>query len=166
MKNVIFAFLVLALIWSGGCISNPNSDETSEPIHVPTITQLEGYYEEEKAKLYRTIGLGALKYIMLKVDAKKGMMLNHEFGPLLALSFFCCWNIVLSPTWLFFVYDLDQYFTNLSNLHHLEYLEIFIHDLTFFPSVIFSLAKLKTLKLGSQHDTNIPDQFNKLPNLH
>ncbi|HSD14638.1 MAG TPA: arginine--tRNA ligase [Flavobacterium sp.] len=42
------------------------------------LGKLEGYSEEEKTKLYRTIGLGALKYFMLKVDPKKGMLFNPE----------------------------------------------------------------------------------------
>ncbi len=34
--------------------------------------------EEEKEKLYRTIGLGALKYFILKVDPKKKMLFNPK----------------------------------------------------------------------------------------
>ncbi|GAB5557555.1 MAG: arginine--tRNA ligase [Schleiferiaceae bacterium] len=36
----------------------------------------EGYSEEEKETLYHTIGMGALKYFMLKVDPRKRMMFN------------------------------------------------------------------------------------------
>lgn len=42
------------------------------------LGKLEGYSDEEKAALYKTIGLGALKYYMLKVDPRKGMMFNPE----------------------------------------------------------------------------------------
>ena len=42
------------------------------------LGKLEGYSDAEKAKLYKTIGLGALKYYMLKVDPKKSMMFNPE----------------------------------------------------------------------------------------
>jgi arginyl-tRNA synthetase len=42
------------------------------------LGKLDGYSDEEKAKLYKTIGLGALKYFMLKVDPKKSMMFNPE----------------------------------------------------------------------------------------
>jgi arginyl-tRNA synthetase len=42
------------------------------------LGKLEGYSADEKAKLYTTIGLGALKYYMLKVDPKKAMMFNPE----------------------------------------------------------------------------------------
>jgi len=42
------------------------------------LGKLEGYSVAEKSKLYTTIGLGALKYYMLKVDPKKQMMFNPE----------------------------------------------------------------------------------------
>ena len=42
------------------------------------LGKLDGYSEAEKASLYETIGLGALKYYMLKVDPKKQMLFNPE----------------------------------------------------------------------------------------
>ncbi len=42
------------------------------------LGKLEGYSDAEKAELFKTIGLGALKYYMLKVDPKKQMMFNPE----------------------------------------------------------------------------------------
>jgi arginyl-tRNA synthetase len=42
------------------------------------LGKLEGYSQQEKAELFKTIGLGALKYYMLKVDPKKSMMFNPE----------------------------------------------------------------------------------------
>jgi arginyl-tRNA synthetase len=42
------------------------------------LGKLDGYSDAEKDKLYKTIGLGALKYYMLKVDPKKSMMFNPE----------------------------------------------------------------------------------------
>jgi arginyl-tRNA synthetase len=42
------------------------------------LGKLEGYSEEELAKTYRTIALGALKYFILKVDPKKNMLFNPE----------------------------------------------------------------------------------------
>lgn len=40
------------------------------------LGKLDGYTEEEKKALYQTIGLGALKYFILKVDPKKQMLFN------------------------------------------------------------------------------------------
>jgi arginyl-tRNA synthetase len=40
------------------------------------LGKLDGYSAEEKAKLYKTIGLGALKYYILKVDPKKRILFD------------------------------------------------------------------------------------------
>ncbi|MBR3285024.1 MAG: arginine--tRNA ligase, partial [Bacteroidales bacterium] len=40
--------------------------------------KLEGLEEEQKEELYRMIGLGALKYFILKVDPKKKMLFNPK----------------------------------------------------------------------------------------
>lgn len=42
------------------------------------LGKLDGYSEEERKQLYRTIGLGALKYYILKVDPKKRILFNPE----------------------------------------------------------------------------------------
>ncbi|MEN2415009.1 arginine--tRNA ligase [Flavobacterium mesophilum] len=42
------------------------------------LGKLDSYSADEKAKLYKTIGLGALKYYILKVDPKKRILFNPE----------------------------------------------------------------------------------------
>ncbi|GGB72563.1 arginine--tRNA ligase [Flavobacterium suaedae] len=42
------------------------------------LGKLDGYGDEEKKKLYKIIGLGALKYYILKVDPKKRILFNPE----------------------------------------------------------------------------------------
>ncbi len=42
------------------------------------LGKLENLTDEEKEKSYETVGLGALKYFMLKVDPKKKMLFNPE----------------------------------------------------------------------------------------
>ena len=42
------------------------------------LGKLENLTEEEKEKSYEIVGLGALKYFMLKVDPKKKMLFNPE----------------------------------------------------------------------------------------
>jgi arginyl-tRNA synthetase len=42
------------------------------------LGKLDTYSAEEKSKLYNTIGLGALKYYILKVDPKKRILFNPE----------------------------------------------------------------------------------------
>ncbi len=48
-----------------------NARSTSEQ-----LGKLDDYTKQEKEKVYYTIAMGALKYYMLKVDPKKGMMFN------------------------------------------------------------------------------------------
>lgn len=42
------------------------------------LGKLDGYSQSEKENLYKTIGLGALKYYILKVDPKKRILFNPE----------------------------------------------------------------------------------------
>ena len=42
------------------------------------VNKLEGITEEEKGEIARIVGLGALKYFILKVDARKNMLFNPE----------------------------------------------------------------------------------------
>jgi len=42
------------------------------------LGKLDGYSNDEKEQLYKTIGLGALKYYILKVDPKKRILFNPE----------------------------------------------------------------------------------------
>ncbi len=42
------------------------------------LGKLEGYTDAEKEKLYKIIGLGALKYFILKVDPKKRILFNPK----------------------------------------------------------------------------------------
>lgn len=59
------------------------------------LGKLEGYSDEEKGKLYETIGLGALKYQMLRVDPKKRILFdpnesidfNGDSGPFIQMSY-------------------------------------------------------------------------------
>jgi arginyl-tRNA synthetase len=49
------------------------SKETTE-----ALGKIDGFSDEEKDKLFDMIGLGALKYFILKVDPKKNMLFNPE----------------------------------------------------------------------------------------
>lgn len=42
------------------------------------LGKLDGYTKQEKQELYKTIGLGALKYYILKVDPKKRILFNPK----------------------------------------------------------------------------------------
>ncbi|RWX02451.1 arginine--tRNA ligase [Flavobacterium cerinum] len=59
------------------------------------LGKLEGYSDEEKSALYEMIGLGALKYQMLRVDPKKRILFdpnesidfNGDSGPFIQMSY-------------------------------------------------------------------------------
>lgn len=51
--------------------------ETAEKI-ASELGKLDGFTEEEKSELYHKIGLGALKYFILKVDPKKRILFDPE----------------------------------------------------------------------------------------
>ncbi|WP_209329066.1 arginine--tRNA ligase [Lunatimonas salinarum] len=44
--------------------------------HTQELGKIEGFSEQEAEELYRTLGMGALKYFLLKVDPKKRMLFN------------------------------------------------------------------------------------------
>ncbi|RIW15886.1 arginine--tRNA ligase [Algoriphagus lacus] len=51
--------------------------ETAEQ-HTKELGKIEGFTEEQAKELYEILGLGALKYFLLKVDPKKRMLFNPQ----------------------------------------------------------------------------------------
>ena len=47
-------------------------------IHTQELGKIDGFSQEEAEVLYENLGLGALKYFLLKVDPKKRMLFNPE----------------------------------------------------------------------------------------
>ncbi len=52
--------------------------EDASQISKDKVLKLEGITDEEKAEIARKVGLGALKYFILKVDPRKNMLFNPE----------------------------------------------------------------------------------------
>lgn len=50
--------------------------ETTAKEHTEALGKVESFGEDEKAQLYHTIGMGALKYFLLKVDPKKRLLFD------------------------------------------------------------------------------------------
>ncbi|WP_373522898.1 arginine--tRNA ligase [Aquiflexum sp.] len=46
--------------------------------HTKELGKIDGFSEDEAAELYETLGMGALKYFLLKVDPKKRMLFNPQ----------------------------------------------------------------------------------------
>ena len=124
------------------------------------LGKLEGYSEEEKASLYTTIGLGALKYYMLKVDPKKKMMFNPEesvdfngnTGPFIQYTYARIQSILRKAT---FNYSNDVI---LSELHEKE--KELIKQVQLFPEVIQSAAENHSPALVANYTYELVKEFN------
>ncbi|WP_353149982.1 arginine--tRNA ligase [Flavobacterium sp.] len=124
------------------------------------LGKLDGYSEEEKAILYKTIGLGALKYYMLKVDPKKQMMFNPEesvdfngnTGPFIQYTYARIQSILRKAT---FEYSKD---VTLSELHEKE--KELIKQIQLFPEIIQSAAENHSPALVANYTYDLVKEFN------
>lgn len=105
------------------------------------LGKLEGYSNEEKESLYKTIGLGALKYFILKVDPKKRILFDPEesvdfagnTGPFIQYTYARIQSILRKAT-----FDQSKEITNLK-LDAKE--RELIKQVQLFPEVIQNAAK-------------------------
>ncbi|MBP6126710.1 arginine--tRNA ligase [Flavobacterium sp.] len=124
------------------------------------LGKLDGYSEEEKAILYNTIGLGALKYYMLKVDPKKQMMFNPEesvdfngnTGPFIQYTYARIQSILRKAT---FDYSSES---KLLELHEKE--KELIKQVQLFPEVIQSAAENHSPALVANYTYDLVKEFN------
>ena len=124
------------------------------------LGKLDGYSEEEKASLYTTIGLGALKYYMLKVDPKKQMMFNPEesvdfngnTGPFIQYTYARIQSILRKAT---FDYSNEVV---LAELHEKE--KELIKQVQLFPEVIQSAAENHSPALVANYTYDLVKEFN------
>lgn len=123
------------------------------------LGKLDGYNDEEKAKLYKTIGLGALKYYMLKVDPKKQMMFNPEesvdfngnTGPFIQYTYARIQSILRKATF-------DWTSSVVIDLHEKE--KELIKQIALFPDVIQDAAKSHSPALVANYTYDLVKEFN------
>ncbi len=126
------------------------------------LGKLEGYSEDEKEALYKTIGLGALKYHILKVDPKKRILFdpkesidfNGNTGPFIQYTFARIQSILRKA-------DFD--FTVMSNpnditLHEKE--RSVIKQLALFPEVIQQAAGNYSPALIANYTYDLVKEYN------
>lgn len=124
------------------------------------LGKLDGYSEEEKVNLYRTIGLGALKYYMLKVDPKKGMMFNPEesvdfagnTGPFIQYTYARIQSILRKA-------DFDYSASSKIEVMHEKEKEL-IKQVALFPEVIQSAAHNHSPALIANYTYDLVKEFN------
>jgi arginyl-tRNA synthetase len=124
------------------------------------LGKLEGYSDEEKMSLYKTIGLGALKYYMLKVDPKKSMMFNPEesvdfagnTGPFIQYTYARIQSILRKATF-------DTLVTiNLGELHEKE--KELIKQIELYPEVIQNAALHHSPALIANYTYDLVKEYN------
>jgi arginyl-tRNA synthetase len=125
------------------------------------LGKLEGYSNEEKATLYKTIGLGALKYYMLKVDPKKQMLFNPEesvdfngnTGPFIQYTFARIQSILRKAD-----FDYSNVVSSAIDIHEKE--KELIKQLQLFPDVIQNAAAQHSPALIANYTYDLVKEFN------
>jgi len=133
--------------------------ETAEKISTD-LGKLEGYSNEEKAKLYKIIGLGALKYYILKVDPKKQILFNPEesvdfagnTGPFIQYTFARIQSILRKADFDV-TFDIDAL-----ELHQKE--KDLLKQIALFPEVIQSAASNHSPALVANYTYELVKEYN------
>ena len=124
------------------------------------LGKLDSYSAEEKAKLYKTIGLGALKYYILKVDPKKRIMFNPEesvdfagnTGPFIQYTYARIQSIIRKAD-----FDFSTK-TNIEELHEKE--KELVKQLELFPEVIQNAAQNHSPALIANYTYDLVKEYN------
>jgi arginyl-tRNA synthetase len=124
------------------------------------LGKLDGYSDAEKAVLFKTIGLGALKYYMLKVDPKKQMMFNPEesvdfagnTGPFIQYTYARIQSILRKA-------DFDTSIS-ISGLELHEKEKELIKQVQLFPEVIQNAAESHSPALIANYTYDLVKEFN------
>lgn len=125
------------------------------------LGKLEGYSDEEKAKLFKTIGLGALKYYILKVDPKKQILFNPEesvdfagnTGPFIQYTYARIQSILRKAD-----FDYQNVSLNESELHNKE--KELIKQIELYPEVIQNAAQNHSPALIANYTYDLVKEYN------
>ncbi|WP_269237437.1 arginine--tRNA ligase [Flavobacterium flavigenum] len=124
------------------------------------LGKLDGYSAEEKAKLYKTIGLGALKYYILKVDPKKRILFNPEesvdfagnTGPFIQYTYARIQSIIRKA-------DFDfSAVTTIEELHEKE--KELVKLIQLFPEIIQNAAQNHSPALIANYTYDLVKEYN------
>lgn len=126
------------------------------------LGKLDGYSEQEKEALYKTIGLGALKYYILKVDPKKSILFDPEesvdfagnTGPFIQYTYARIQSILRKAT---FDYSVTLSPVEVS-LHEKE--KSLIKQIQLFPEIIQNAAKNHSPALIANYTYDLVKEYN------
>ena len=124
------------------------------------LGKLEGYSQEEKDKLYKIIGLGALKYYILKVDPKKQILFNPEesvdfagnTGPFIQYTYARIQSILRKA-------DFDFVLPSAVKVLHSKEKEL-LKQIELFPEVIQSAAHIHSPALVANYTYELVKEYN------
>ncbi|KIX19734.1 arginyl-tRNA synthetase [Flavobacterium sp. 316] len=125
------------------------------------LGKLDGYTNEEKASLYEIIGLGALKYYMLKVDPKKQMLFNPEesvdfngnTGPFIQYTYARIQSILRKSN-----FEYEQTVPSTIEIHEKE--KELIKLVQLFPDIIQNAADNHSPALIANYTYDLVKEFN------
>ncbi len=124
------------------------------------LGKLEGYSDDEKSKLYNTIGMGALKYYILKVDPKKRILFNPEesvdftgnTGPFIQYTFARIQSIIRKSN-----FDFSNKTATLA-LHEKE--KELIKQMELYPEIIHNAAQNHSPALIANYTYDLVKEYN------
>lgn len=136
--------------------------ETAQKIS-EELGKLDGYTDIEKAALYKVIGLGALKYYMLKVDPKKQMLFNPEesvdfngnTGPFIQYTYARIQSILRKAD-----FDYSTVAITSSGLEMQEKEKELIKQVQLFPEVVQNAATHHSPALIANYTYDLVKEFN------
>ncbi|WP_194766078.1 arginine--tRNA ligase [Tamlana sp. I1] len=123
------------------------------------LGKLDGYSNEEKKELYKTIGLGALKYYILKVDPKKRILFDPKesidfqgnTGPFIQYTYARIQSILRKA-------DLNAQVTETITLQPKE--KELIKQIQLFPEVVQNAAENHSPALIANYTYELVKEFN------
>lgn len=124
------------------------------------LGKLEGYSKTEKEQLYKIIGLGALKYFILKVDPKKRILFNPEesvdfagnTGPFIQYTYARIQSILRKADVTYKNVKIDL------NLHEKE--RSLIKQLLLYPEIIQNAAKNHSPAIIANYTYDLVKEYN------
>ena len=127
------------------------------------LGKLDGYNAAEKAELYRTIGLGALKYYILKVDPKKRILFNPEesvdfvgnTGPFIQYTYARIQSIIRKAD---FDFASQNFSVSEISIHEKE--KELIKVLALYPEVIQNAAQNHSPALIANYTYDLVKEYN------
>lgn len=125
------------------------------------LGKLDSYSADEKAKLYKTIGLGALKYYILKVDPKKRILFNPEesvdfagnTGPFIQYTYARIQSIIRKAD-----FDYNVTLSGVEVLHEKE--KELVKQIELFPEVIQNAAQNHSPALIANYTYDLVKEYN------